>query len=295
MLFWTALAFALLAVVILAAVFARHWKELRLLDPETIRAERERRTRDQIVTQRLERRLANWLAPAERAARSFADFLTRAYRQIEERLARFSASVSAPVYPGASSGSASDAVQRLLTDAQALAREERWAEAERVFLEILKRDDRQLDAYRGLAAIYLAQKQYVQAKETFQFLERIHGADDSCYAGLAEIAEAEGKLTQAEAQRKRAVDKNPKNALRHAELAEYYLRHGSPEFASRHAGRSVELDPDSPRCLEVCLESAILVRDRNEAERCYGRLRLLSDDRAKFQAYREKIDALAAS
>lgn len=291
MLFWIFIFLALVAAAVIGTVVFRHWKEIRLLDPSTIRAEQERRTRDFIVNQRFQRRLSAVLVPVQRAGRQFCERVMRSYRQVEERLSHLSASSQPAASDGAGEGS-SDLIRRILDEAAAFTREGRWAEAERAYLEILKHNERQLDAYRGLGALYLQQRQFAQAKETYQFLERIHGADDASYAALAEIAEAEGDLTRAEALRERAVEANPKNAARHAELAVYYLAHGSPEFAHAAARRAVDLDPLMPRYLEICLESAILLRDRKEADRCYDRLRLRSDDRAKLQAYREKIDAL---
>lgn len=261
------------------------------MDPDTIRSEQERQTREHIVTQRFHRRLANSMTPIHRTGRIILDRLTRSYRQVEERLSRLSSLPGSMTQGRASEEASDDRIRERIEEAQAYLRAARWAEAERTFLEVLKLDERQIDAYRGLAVLYLAQKQFPQAKETFLFIERIHGADDGCYAGLAEIAEAEGQTTRAEVMRKRAVEAAPKKAARHAELASFYLAHGSPDFALAEARRAVALEPDVLRSLEICLEAAILVRDRTEAERCLDRLRFLTEDRSKIQAYREKIDA----
>ena len=287
MLFWVFLILGLSAAALIAAVVFKHWKEIRLLDPDTIRAEQERKTRTHIVAQRFQRRLEGFMTPVKRVGRGMLDRIMQSYRQVEERLSQASSSGNRSL------DEPSERTRLLLGDAQVLARDGKFAEAERAYLEILKLDGRQIDAYRGLAALYLTQRQYAQAKELYRFLERIHGADDACYAGLAEIAEATGDVTAAETMRKRAVDMAPKNAVRHAELAGYYLAHGSPEFARASARRAVDLDPDQPRHLEICLESAILVADRKEAERCYDRLRLLSGDPSRLRSYREKIDALS--
>jgi tetratricopeptide (TPR) repeat protein len=214
----------------------------------------------------------------------------KTYRQVEERLAR-AAHVAARPDAHVAEALPED-VQRLLNEAHSFARDEMWSEAENAYLEVLKHDNRQLDAYRGLATLYLSQNQYAQARETFQFLERIHGANDASYAGLAEIAEAEGDLRLAERMRKQAIEQNPKQAARHAELAQFYLKYDSPHYAFAEARRAADLEPDSPGFLELSMEAAILVRDRNEAERRYDRWHLLTTDRQKLQTYRDKIDAL---
>jgi tetratricopeptide (TPR) repeat protein len=289
MLTWIASILFLAALITAAVVFLKHWKEIRLLDPETIRAEQERKTRERIVNHRFARRVESVVVPMRRLGSLVGDKMLKTYRQVEDRLAR-----AAHVGPHAAPTTEvlPEDVKRLLDEAHSFARDELWTEAEHAYLEVLKHDERQLNAYRGLAALYLAQKQYAQARETFQFLDRIHGADDACYAGLAEIAEAEGNLRLAERMRKQAIEQNPKQASRHAELARFYLTYDSPHYAFAEARRAADLEPDSPSFLELSLESAILVRDRNEAERRYDRWRLLTTDRQKLQTYRDKIDAL---
>jgi tetratricopeptide (TPR) repeat protein len=289
MLIWIAAILLIAAVITVGVVFLKHWKEIRLLDPETIRVEQERKTRERIVNHRFERRVASVIVPVKRVGSLAAEKLLKTYRQVENRLAR---AAHAGPHSGQTTEVLPEDVKLLLDEAHAFARDEVWPEAEHAYLEVLKHDERQLEAYRGLAALYLAQKQYEQARETFQFLERIHGANDASYAGLAEIAEAEGNLRLAERMRKQAIEKNPKQAIRHAELARFYLTHDSPDYALAEARRAADLEPDAPAFLELCMESAILVRDRNEAERRYDRWHLLTTDRQKLQTYRDKIDAL---
>lgn len=285
---WILLTLAVIAAIIIAVVLFKHWKEIRLLDPDSIRAEQERKVRDRIVQQRFDRRLRHVMAPIQRTMKGLGDRLTRSVRQAEDRLAEATGMAR-------SSGHADDMpnnIRDLLEEAAVCAKQFRWAEAERAYLGVLQHDNRNLPAYRGLGALYLTQKQYPQARETFLFLERIHGCDDACYAGLAQAAEAEGNLTEAELRRKRAVEVAPKNAVRHAELASFYLAHGSPEYASTAAKKAADLAPDDSRALEVCIEAAILLADRPEAERRYERLRMVSDDRGRLQTLRDRIDAV---
>src|SRR3990167_6543645 len=177
MLFWVFLILGLSADALIAAVVFKHWKEIRLLDPDTIRAEQERKTRTHIVAQRFQRRLEGFMTPVKRVGRGMLDRIMQSYRQVEERLSQASSSGTRPL------DEPSERTRLLLGDAQVLARD-------------------------------------------------------------GKFAEAEGDVTAAETMRKRAVDMAPKNAVRHAELAGYYLAHGSPEFARASARRAVDLHPD---------------------------------------------------
>lgn len=288
---WIFILLALTAAIVIAVVLFRHWKEIRLLDPETIRSEQERKVRERIVKQRFDRRLRHALGPLQRAGRALGERLTHTYRQVEERLAH-AARLPASTEPTDDVSEPPDSIRGLLSEAAQHERVGRFAEAERAYLEVLRHDDRQFQAYRGLGSLYMMQRQYAQAREIFLFLDRIQGCNDVCYASLAEIAESTGDTTQVEAMRKRAVDVAPRIAARHAELASFYLANGSPDYALASARRAAELEPENARMLELCVEAAILVPDRAEAERRYERLSALAADRRTLQVLKDKIEAL---
>jgi len=282
MLVWILVLVALVAAAVIAAVFFKHWKEIRLLDPDTIKTEQDRQRRDLEVMQRLDRRMRQFAKPAQKFARS----LRRTYRRAEERLMRASG------LDKSSGSDTSPAIRSLLKSAVVATENGEFAEAERTYMEILKQDRHQFEAYRGLGALYMQQRAWPQAKETFLFLERIRGCDDGCYANLAAIARQEGKVADAEGWQKRAVEVAPRNAERHRELAELYMANGASDYAWISARRAAELDPSNPRVLELSVRAAILVRDREEAERRYEQLRPLTRDRQLLQSLREQIDGI---
>lgn len=285
MLVWIALFVAFVAAAVIAVVFFMHWKEIRLLDPDTIQAEQERKKHEYEVMRRLDVRLRQAAVPFQRWGRT----LRRAYRRAEERLMRASG------IDKAVSSDTSPVVQSLLKSAVVATENGEFAEAERVYLEILKQDRHQFQAYRGLGELYMRQRAWPQAKETFLFLERIRGCDDACYANLASIARQEGKVADAERWQKRSVEVAPRNAERHKELAELYMANGAADYAWVAARRASELDPTNPRVLELSVRAAILVRDREEAERRYEQLRPLTRDRQLLQLLREQIDGILAT
>lgn len=190
--------------------------------------------------------------------------------------------------------STEDRIKNLLGEARGFARDLKWADAERRYLEVLTLDKRNIDGFRGLGQIYLKQRLFPQAKETFEYLQKIGKADDTVYAGLAEIALANENIALAERMRMKAVSESPKQAHRHAELAEFYLEQDEPEKAWPEAKTASELEPGSAKYLELSLETAILLGDRNEAKERFQKLRLLIEDQSRFQSWKKKIDELEA-
>jgi len=293
LIYWITLSIAAIAVVVMLVTLVRHWKEIRLLDPNSIAEERERQKREELLLQRLERVKSQKLGPVSAVFQKGILNTKKAYHAVYIKLVhldRFYKQAKAPF--AAMAPSVKDRVKLILDDARSLARDMKWADAERRYLEVLGIDAHNFEAYKGLGGIYLKQKLYPQAKETFEFIMKSRKADDIVYAGLADIAASEGDFGKEEDMRLKAVEARPRLANRHAELAEYYVEHDEPQKAWAYSKKATELDPKSGKYLELSLEVAILLGDRDEARRRYDKLRLVSEDRPKLQAIKDRIDAI---
>jgi len=290
---WITLLLAGISLVTLCVILFRHWREIRLLNPDSIQEEREKHKRDELMLHRFERLRAEKFGPVSHVLKRALYLLKTAYHAVYLKLVRLEKFYKQAKSPfSAMAPSIKERIKLLLDDGRSLVRDMKWADAERRFLEVLTLDNRNLDAYKGLGGIYLKQKLYPQAKETFEFLLKLRQADDIVFAALAEIAEAEGDAAQEEAMRSEAVECRPRLANRQAELAEYYLRQGRPREAWPRAKRATELDSKSAKYLELSVEAAILLGDRTEARKRYDKLRLVSEDRPKLQAIKDKIDGI---
>jgi len=270
-------------------ILLRHWHEIRLLDPDTIRAEQERKARDRIMRERFERQFKRWTAPIRHASKNTIRRLTDSIVNMEHRLRQAAGmeEPSATIPMNIPSGR----VNQLIREAQAMAKEGKVGRAERSYLEALKIDMRNIEAYRGLGSLYLSDRQYKQAKETFDFLVHLKAADGSVYSGLATIAEADANYQDAEAFHKQALELEP-SALRHAELGEYYLRREQGALAVEQAKLARSLDSESTRHLELLVQAAILLRDRKEAELAYQTLRIKGCERSILLRLKEQLDGL---
>lgn len=290
MLFWIFFIIALAAAGTVVALFVRRWNEIRLLDPETVRAEKERRARDRVTRQRFDRVVRRWSVPFRNSGKRTMSRIGGTLARLEARL-KEAAGIDEETETTPSAARA-ERTERMLHEAETLAATGEAARAERMYVEILKMNPRQGRAYRGLGLLYLENRQFRQAKETLDFLIRIGGADGEVYAGLGTIAEANGAYTEAESMRKRARDLEPSSAKRCTELAAFYIRRGEAKLAREEAKRANALDTSSGEALELCVHSAILLADRDAAEAEYERLRHTGYDRLKLQRLKEKLDAM---
>ncbi len=284
---------ALIAAFVAIRLVIHRWQDIALLDPSSLKDEQERERREALIMRRFERMRSEKLLPWKRLGRSFSATMSRGLTQLQARISAMETLYQSAKQPfTATTSGTREHIKILLGEARTLTRDLKWAEAERRYLEALTLDGREADTYRGLGYMYIKQKLYPQAKETFDFLVKMKKADDATYAGLAEIMEANGKLEEANKLRLKAVEMSPRQPHRHAELAEFYVRHGQGKKALAAAEAATKLEPNSAKYLELSLEAAILFRDRKEAERLYDRLRLVSDDTSRFRAWKDKFEEI---
>ncbi len=269
----------------------KHWQELRLIDPDSIKEEIEKRRRDELVKERFNRMKSGKVEPMKILYKRGVFYVKTAFHRSYLRLVKLNKFYEQAKKPFAAVAPSQDErVKTLLEEARSLARDLKWDEAEKRYLEVLLMDNRNVDAYKGIGLVYLKQKMFPQAKETFEYLEKVKKADDIVYAALADIAKSEGNFRVEEAMRLKAIEVRPRLANRHAELAKFYCSRGYYKEAWPSAKRATDLDSKSAKYQEIALECLLEMGEWLEAKKRYDKLRLITEDLPKLQKFREKID-----
>ncbi len=293
LLFWIVGGIGVVSLASVLVILLRHWKEIRLLDPESIQDEQIRKKQKAILEKRFERVKTSSINPVRSVFKRIIFVIKKTFHAGYIKLIRIDRFYKQAKKPFAHVGpSEEEKLKSLLDEARSLVRDEKWADAERRFLEVLAIDQRHKEAYKGLAGLYLKQKMYEQAKETYEFLRKSGFADDAVYAGLAEIAEAEGSVKRAEEMLKKAVEVHQKSAHRHGELAAFYLRAKEPAKAWEPADTAVRLATGSVKFLELALQAAIEMGDVQKAQKKYDALRMAQKDRDALSRWRDRLDKL---
>jgi heme exporter protein D len=148
---WIFLGIAVIALIVMIVIFARHWQEIALLKPESIQEEREKQKRDQLITQRFDRLKSEKFAPLLSVGKKVITTGKTKFHAGYLRLRRLEKYYQQAKAPFASMApSVKDRLKSLMDDARSLARDQKWADAERRYLEVLAIDARSWDAYKGL-------------------------------------------------------------------------------------------------------------------------------------------------
>ncbi len=182
--------------------------------------------------------------------------------------------------------------QALIAEAEGLAEEEKFAEAEHLYLDMVKLDPTNVEVYEGLGSLYYRQRQYDDARQTFEYLAKLHGGAEVGYSGLGLVAAERGDLASAADAYKRSVAANPRVAGNLYNLAKVYEALEDLAAASAQVVAALELEPENPRYLDYGATLAILQRDAPRAVELTDRLAVVNPENQKVAQHRQAIEEL---
>ena len=247
-------AILLIAACLAAVILIRKIPQLSLIDIEAEVKPKEKVVEERILRERLKRKLDE--------ARSRVRWIEKMFGTITLRLREWWGKLEmlerklGILHGGMKKKEAS--MDALFAEAEANV-ESDPKRSERVYLEIIKTDPKNVHAYSGIAELYISERQWVEAKGTLEFLMKVDTTKTDRYAfRLAEIAREEGSL----------------------------------EEAMEFAWRAVEVGGNEPRYLDFFIEMSILCKHRRNAERGLRMLQEANPENAKIPEFEARTLAL---
>lgn len=239
--------------VICGFLLVRKYATLRMLDPDTSRTIREKKLRNRIMEDRMQRsvqmhiaRMAHMLLIPWRvlrdAFRRAAGKLVAIERRYHRERAR-DAQVS------------SEELQSMLADAERALRDERFQVAEERLVELVSVAPKFAQAYEVLSRVYSAKKEWKEAVESLV-----------CYV----------KLT-------------PKDAEGRFLLGSLYEETHESEKAFAEYGAALEKAPNNPKYLDAYISLALEMEKRVDATRALKMLREVNPENAKIADFAEAL------
>ncbi|MFA6603703.1 MAG: tetratricopeptide repeat protein [Patescibacteria group bacterium] len=270
-----------------AVILARKFPQLTLIDTATLPKERENKKKKEIIHERVGRMsIDSWRRFCDRVGPFFgrirAGFRAQ-YRRLLQLEKKFQEPATVPPTPTVAE--VRESAAQLIAEASELLVLGKTPEAEKKYLEAIKLDQRNAEAYRGLGQIYLEAKNYSQAKETFEFLVRLSVKDQSAHGHAAD-------------HHRRTVPCSAPPAVQ-AEIAKSYFdlsnacrAMGDVAGAREALEGAVAHEPANPKHLDLLIEACILVGDKGRAMEVFGQLKAANPDNQKLQSLYDRIAAM---
>jgi tetratricopeptide (TPR) repeat protein len=280
-------------------VLVKKFPQLKLIDLSSLAKERHAAVKSRIMKTRFDRSLGAFQEKtsgvASRAASRIRGTFDRAYHSLKRSEASLAAGKNRKGRRDGHQERPEVAVERVLTGLEAAeqaSKDKRYEQAERLYIGVLKDDPKNIEAYRGLADLYIDQRLYDQASETLDFLLRLTGEDDRALGRLGQVEASRGNFAQAEARYLRALEIEASSTAYRAELGRVYQAMGQYRKAQEQYRLALIDEPRNPKYLDYFLEASILVGDTESARGALGALEEVNPQNAKLADFRARIEAM---
>ncbi len=180
-------------------------------------------------------------------------------------------------------------VGNLLKQAEEAVEQKNNSLAERLYIEVIKRDSKNIEAYRGLGRLYFSIKKFKESTETFDFLLKLKPDDARAFNRLGMIAEAQGRWEEAVKNFEEAVKLDNTAAIRFFDLGRTYAALNKPAVALTNFSRAAEIEPNNPKYLDQVLEMSIMTKDKDLAKETLRRLRAVNPENQKLQEFEDRV------
>lgn len=159
----------------------------------------------------------------------------------------------------------SESVEHFLATAEADLESQDYDRAERGFIKAIEKDPRNEQAFAGLGRLYLAQKKFKEAQETYRFLTKHYPENASYHSSLGQALHSLGRHNRAAAAYRLAIELEPDNARRYVNLGLSYAAMNNHEEALEQYRQAMALEPENVQVLTVYAEALVEQGDKEEA------------------------------
>ena len=233
-------------VVCIAWLVYQKWTELRLLDPASVPVSADKKKKQELIRQRIERTGRKYAIKAQKdVIKPLGGGLQTIFRIIAGKLTAAERRYQQQKHQKAALEGDLRIVDTLLEEAYKFIDEQIWDLAEKKLIQVISLDAHNKDAYEHLGRVYLANKDYESAKETFEYLNKLSVDDPSVIASLGEVAEKLGDTEGCVAYFEKAVELSPKNPKYLDFYLESVIETGDVHTAMNVLDKLIEVNPDN--------------------------------------------------
>lgn len=250
---------ALAGAGVIGWILFRRIPSVALIDVKNLPVDKAAKKKEEIIADRIVRTAVAKSVPVRKVVSAAWEWLRERFRSLAHKafeLERKSERVARAQWDALT---ASTRMHALMREGDQLVKEDKFPEAEKRYIEALSIEQKNPKLYEKLGRLYLRNKQYDQARDTFRFASRLSPNDASVVASLGEVAMAREEYSDAVT----------------------YFQH------------AVSLRPRSPRYLDFFLEACIAGGNQPMAREALSQLSMVNPDNAKLPDFDRRIKGMA--
>ena len=274
------LVIILVSASIVVYIVAKKFSVLANVDVENIPAEKEALAKERIISHRLKRHFvkfsSRFLRMANTSGHLAKNFFTLLYNKLHQIKEEYTEKNTPSKKEGEESGAGG-----LVREAELLAREDKFEEAEKKLIEAISENSKNIQAFKMLADIYSKLKNFQEARQTFEHILKLQDSGDISALYQKAGDKPNGKK-EAECERGKI----------YFELALTEKELGNLEAAAKTLKEALKIEPKNPRYLDTMIDISIILKDKVSALDAYEKLNEINPENGKLEEFKNQIREL---
>ncbi len=273
----------LISLSVIIIIIGRKFSLLASLDVESIQSEKEAKFKEQIISSRFERSLVKHY-------NKIKDLLNPLFQNIRNILRSFFEKLveTKEKYKNIKKPEAVDINQKiaqLFVEAEDLKKKDDIEGAEKKLIEIIALDSKNVDAFRNLGRLYFENKNYNEAKQTFEHILKLLETDKEVQDYFIKTSKGDYN-----------VDSDNSILLKlpsiYFDLALTCQALEDFDVAILNLKKALEIEPNNPRYLDTLLEISIIKKDKGLAIDTLEKLKKANPQNQKLLEFEKRIDEM---
>ncbi len=280
----------LTSLSVIIVIIVRKFSALASLDVENIPAEKEAKFKERIISSRLKRNFIKWSSRLTRLVRPIFELVSRFFKWLFNKLNKLEEDYKSEKV--LSNSDAKQKIEKLFGEAEELKKTGDLAGSEKIYIEIIGLDSKNMKAFKSLGQFYFERKDFEEAKQTFEHILKLEEDNEEAYDGLAQIGREKHGPKQAKDDYIEALDINSQRSQTYFDLALVYQAMNDIDKSIANIKQALRIEPNNPRYLDTMLEISIINKDKGLALDAYKKLTEVNPDNQKLAEFERQIDEL---
>jgi tetratricopeptide (TPR) repeat protein len=261
----------------------RKFPRLKTLDVDTVPAAQKAEVRDRLLMERMKRSSEKGKKIVKKGAVPIFKLIARAVKALFRKIYDLEKKYKKEAEDKTElrGGALKNKVGGLVEEARKLVKDDKLKEAEKLYIEVVSLDVKNIEAYRGLADVYLKLKEYKQAEQTSAFVLRL----EKKLSKEIEKKDDNGQL-------RKTVSNAPELANAYVDLGYTFEMQGNLQKAVDNFAEALNLEPNNPRNITEMLDAVIAMKNKSAALDMLKRLEQVNPENQKLKEYHDVITAL---
>jgi len=284
----------IICVVIMTVIASRHFSQLAAVDLQNLPQEKAGEIKDKIIESRLRRKLGQnvntfynkFIVPF--SVKLFTK-IKQIYHKALDLEKYYKREIKIKSTENLSSIDKKGVMEEKIKKARELIEKNEFKQAEELFIEAVSLDSTNVNAYLGLARVYVGLKDFEHAHEVYGHVLKLDAQNGDAMLGLADLANKENDWLKAA--------KIYEDLLKVKEdEAEYYYDYAlvsekleDNKKAIEAAQTAVELKPNDPRYLDLLIEMCIVNKKKFLALKTLDKLKEVNPENQKLAELKNRI------